>query len=84
MRSQVDGKDRLSRLKDLRDVLESAIFECESKRDLAALARQYRETIKEIEELEGADAVDDGITEILAAREANGNTTAFRKNRTAV
>lgn len=84
MRSQVDGKDRLSRLKDLRDVLESAIFECESKRDLAALSRQYRETIKEIEELEGADAVDDGITEILAARKANGHTTAFRENRTAV
>lgn len=84
MRSQVDGKDRLSRLKDLRDVLESAIFECESKRDLAALSRQYRETIKEIEELEGAEPTNDGIAEILAARKADGHTTAIRKNRAAV
>lgn len=76
MRSQVDEKDRLSRLKELRDVLESAIFDCESKRDLAALSRQYRETIKEIEELEGADAIDDGISEILSARKADGDTRA--------
>lgn len=76
MRSQVDEKDRLSRLKELRDVLESAIFECESKRDLAALSRQYRETIKEIEELEGAGVTDDGISEILSARKADGNARA--------
>lgn len=59
----VDG--RLERLVSLRDKLENAIDECDSKRDLAALSRQYRETLKEIEEIEGASNGEDEIDKIL-------------------
>lgn len=57
--------DRLSRLIALRDKLAAAIDECESKRDLAALARQYRETLKEIEEIKGVTNGEDEIDKIL-------------------
>ena len=57
--------DRLSRLEALRDTLAAAIDECESKRDLAALARQYRETLKEIEEIKGVTNGEDEIDKIL-------------------
>ena len=59
----VDG--RLERLVSLRDKLENAIDECDSKRDLAALSRQYRETLKEIEEIEGVSDGEDEIDKIL-------------------
>ena len=59
----MDG--RLERLVSLRDKLENAIDECDSKRDLAALSRQYRETLKEIEEIEGASNGEDEIDKIL-------------------
>ena len=72
---------RLERLISLRDILEAAIDECESKRDLAALSRQYRDTIREIEEIEGAGNDHDEIGEILARRIANGEPGAVRKNR---
>lgn len=57
--------DRLTRLLALRDKLEEAINECDSKRDLAALSRQYRETLKEIEEIEGGDNGEDEIDKLL-------------------
>ena len=57
--------DRLTRLLTLRDKLEEAINECDSKRDLAALSRQYRETLKEIEEIEGANNGENEIDSIL-------------------
>ena len=59
----MDG--RLDRLISLRDKLENAINECDSKRDLAALSRQYRETLKEIEEIEGTTNGEDEIERIL-------------------
>ena len=74
--------DRLTRLIELRDKLEVAIEGCESMRDLAALARQYRETLKEIEEIEGANDNDDEIGNILSARVADGKSGAVRKSRT--
>jgi hypothetical protein len=57
--------DRLSRLISLRDKLSNAIDDCDSKRDLAALSRQYRETLKEIEDIEGVDHGEDEIDKIL-------------------
>ena len=57
--------DRLSRLVALRDKLSNAIDECNSKRDLAALARQYRETLKEIEEIEGTGNDESEIDKLL-------------------
>ena len=72
---------RLDRLMELRDVLEAAITECDSKRDLAALSKQYRETLKDIEEIEGTVQDGDEISEILAERQAGGKSGAVRKNR---
>lgn len=69
---------RLDRLISLREVLELAIAECDSKRDLAALSRQYRETLKEIEEIEGAESNDDDIAVIISEREAAGKAGAVR------
>lgn len=59
----MDG--RLQRLINLRDTLSDAIEDCDSKRDLAALAKQYRETLKEIEEIEGENHGEDEIEKLL-------------------
>lgn len=59
----MDG--RLQRLINLRDTLSDAIENCDSKRDLAALAKQYRETLKEIEEIEGENHGEDEIEKLL-------------------
>ena len=67
--------DRLQKLKELECRLLDVMDDCDSK-SLASIARQYRETIREIEELEGAGATDDGISEILSARKADGDTGA--------
>ena len=75
--------DSLEKLKLLQDKLEVSHDTCDDK-SLAAIARQYRETMREIEEIEGVDAIDDGISDILSARHVDGNTRADRKNRTAV
>ena len=75
---------RLEQLKKLRDTLARSIDNCESMRDMAALSRQYRETIREIEEIGGAQNSGDEIGEILAARQADGKPGAVRKNRTVV
>ena len=58
--------DRLERLIHLRDKLLEAINECDSKRDLAALSKQYREVLKEIEEIEGNNGEEDEISRLLA------------------
>lgn len=76
--------NRLEQLKKLRDTLAKAIDTCESMRDLATLSRQYRETIREIEEIEGAADDTDEISEILAQRESDGKPGAVRTHRTAV
>lgn len=71
---------RLEKLKDLEQDLLSLMKKANS-RTYASLAKQYRETIREIEEIEGV--VDDGdeIAEILAGREADGKPGAVRKDR---
>lgn len=76
--------NRLEQLKKLRDTLAKAIDTCESMRDLATLSRQYRETIREIEEIEGADNDGDEIGEILAERENDGKPGAIRTHRAGV
>ena len=60
---------RLDKLKELEEALRIAISSCETK-ELAALSRQYRETLKEIEEIEGAGTDGDEITELLSSRES--------------
>ena len=41
-------------------------------RDMASLAKQYRETLKEIEELEGAEDDTDEIAKLLAGDGESG------------
>lgn len=58
--------DRLTQLKALRDVLADKINDDPGARDLAQLAKQYRETLKEIEELEGNGGAEDEIGKLLS------------------
>ena len=46
------------------------------------LAKQYRDTIREIEEIEGAEQNGNEIGAILAERKADGKPGAVRKDRT--
>ena len=59
------SEDRLGQLVELRGVLAAAIDACESMRDLAALSRQYRETIREIDELQNGEDGDDRASDIV-------------------
>ena len=76
--------DRLGQLVELRGILAAAMDNCESMRDLAALARQYRETLKEIEELEGENGSADEIAQLLSERATEGKSGAVRQSRTGV
>lgn len=71
---------RLEKLKDLEERLLD-MMDGSDEKTLPALARQYRETIREIEEIEGTGDNDDEISEILAERAADGKSGAVRKNR---
>ena len=76
---------RLDQLKTLSVTLAKAIDEGQDNPSaLASLAKQYRETIREIEELEGLDAGDDEISNIIAIRAADGKPGAVRPDRTSV
>lgn len=75
---------RLQKLKNLAAVLAESIDECESLRILPQLAKQYRETIREIEEIEGTEHHGDEIGAILAQRQADGKPGAVRPDRSAV
>ena len=68
---------RLDKLKLLEGKLREALTKAETK-EVAALARQYRETLKEIEEIEGSERNDDDISEILSERAAAGKSGAVR------
>lgn len=76
--------NRLDQLIELRKKLAKAIDKCESMRDLASLSKQYRDTIKEIEEIEGGETDDDDIDELLNSREADGKAGAVRPNRSGI
>lgn len=70
---------RLEKLRELEEKLHAAMDEADAK-SLAAIARQYRETIREIEEIEGAGENDDEIADILTERNAAGKPGAVREN----
>lgn len=75
--------NRLEQLKNLSLILAKQIDQCEADqvngmKQLPQLSRQYRETLREIEEIEGVDKNDDEIGEILSAREADGKSDAVR------
>ena len=68
---------RLEKLKELEAKLHDSLDYADSK-SLAGIAKQYRETIKEIEEIEGATDDDDDIEKILAERDSAGKAGAVR------
>ena len=75
------GHTRLEQLKQLAKVLAANIDDCEDPKNLPQLAKQYRETIREIEEIEGANNHGDEVSDILGERAADGKPGAVRKDR---
>lgn len=73
-------ESRIEKLKWLETILENEINSGESV-NVASLAKQYRETAKEIEEIEKSKGNNDGISEILQRRAANGKPGPVRQNR---
>lgn len=77
---------RLDQLKTLAHELAVSIdLACLTEKNIqyaASLAKQYRETIAEIEAIEGTETTDDEISEILQERAADRKSGAVRKNRT--
>lgn len=63
---------RLDKLKALETELRAALDDADP-RSMAPLAKQYRETIREIEELENDEDGLDEIARILANRQPNAN-----------
>jgi hypothetical protein len=72
--------DRLEKLKELEAMLK-ANLRTSDVRSLAGIAKQYRETIKEIEEIEGGESDGDEIAELLESRGADGKAGAVRPDR---
>ena len=70
--------DRLEKLKELARILAETIDEVKYAKDIPVLARQYRETLEEIELIEGNDGDEDEITKLLQGREADGKSGAVR------
>lgn len=70
MREVTESGTRLDQLRNLALVLAAHIDAADDERSVAQLVRQYRETIKEISELEGDDGDIDEIAAILARRDA--------------
>ena len=68
---------RLEKLKDLESEL-MALMKKANSRTFASLAKQYRETIKEIEDIEGVNDDGDEIAQILSDVDADGNARAVR------
>lgn len=76
-----DGS-RLQQLENLALILAKQIDLCtgtiDGAKNMPQLSKQYRETIKEIEEIRGMEKDDDEIGEILSARKADGKPDAVR------
>lgn len=68
---------RLEKLKALEATLLFAMDGCDSK-TLAPIAKQYRDTLREIEEIEGTEDNDDDIADILQQRAVDGKPGAVR------
>lgn len=73
-------KSRLEMLKKLAEMLAEQLEICEEK-SFASIAKQYRETIAEIETIENMEVEGDELADIITNREENGKSGAVRKNR---
>ncbi len=74
---------RIDQLKNLRNIIAMQIDACAAdlengSRLMPPLVKQYRETIREIEEIEGVDTDGDELAEILSARKADGKSDPVR------
>ena len=73
--------DRLTKLKELEARLASALDECEGDK-VAPIAKQYRETLREIDEIEGVKGNNnDDISDILRKRQTDGLPGAIRQSK---
>ena len=77
----IGQKTRLEKLKELESDLKDLMSKANS-RSYAALCKQYRETIREIEEIEGTEDGEDEISKLI--RESDGDSRAVRPNRAKV
>ena len=66
MMQAMTDSSRIEQLRELLLILAKEIDDGPGARDMASLAKQYRETLKEIEELEGAEDDTDEIAKLLA------------------
>ena len=78
MMQDVTKESRLEQLKELLMILAKEIDDGPGARDMASLAKQYRETLEEIELIEGNDGDEDEIAKLLQGREADGKSGAVR------
>ena len=78
MLEQKTNLPRLEQLRELLLILAREIDDGPGARDMASLVKQYRETIKEIEELEGNEPEDDEIAKLLG--DSDGVPGPVRKN----
>lgn len=73
---------RLEKLKELADIIAERIDNIKYAKDLPPLARQYRETLAAISELEGEEHDGDDIAALLGQRAADGKSGTVRASRT--
>lgn len=83
MATVASNGNRLEQLENLALILANQIDLCsegdsDGAKNMPQLSKQYRETIKEIEEIRGMEKDDDEIGEILSARKADGKPDAVR------
>jgi len=71
---------RLEQLKALARILAEKLDDPEEQ-NTAQLAKQYRETVNDIAEIEEYEDVDDELGRILSERESDGKPGAVRKDR---
>lgn len=72
MMQAVTESSRVEQLRELLLILAKEIDDGPGARDMASLARQYRETLKEIEEIEGATDDTDEIAKLLSGDGKSG------------
>ena len=75
---EVIKESRLEQLESLLEVLADAIDDGPGARDLSQLAKQYRETLLEIETIKGVGEDDDEIGNILSKRSSDVKTGSIR------
>ena len=74
---------QLGELEALAEILSEQLQVADEK-TVASIAKQYRETLWEIERVKGMEQVNDEIDDILSKREADGKPGAVRPDCTLV